>query len=137
MITYQQEFLPCLGQDFLDLLSLEEPNMDPKQAVAHMMRFEKDSVVVTARQDARLIGYISWVKFIPPMGVSLYAQSIGWFVLPQQKPLVGINLLKKSQEFLKCDGVSKTMLGVREGNFSKVLYRYGYTQEEIIYSKEI
>ena len=137
MITYQQEFLCNLEENFGFLLSKELEGVNPNKAIEYMDKYSDNSVLVTARNSGVLVGYIGWIKFVPPMGESLYAQSVGWFVLPKQKPMVGINLLKKSQEFLKEDGVDKLLLGVREGDFSRVMSRYGYSKEEVIYSKDL
>ena len=141
-VKYQQEF-PSLVKDEIRPLLKEEVLVggfsgeyaDPADAY---LQFEDSIVLVTARSDGVLIGYIAFVKSpVHFQKNTLSAQSLGWFVKPEYRGIVGRKLLTVCEGYLKEDGVSQVLLGVRSEGFGTFMEKTGYSFDEITYKKDI
>lgn len=141
-VKYQQEFLSQVQDDIRPLLEEEFTEgsftgeyTDP---IETYLTFENNIVLVTARLDGHLIGYVAFVKnLIPFQSGTLAAQSLGWFVLPKYRGLVGRKLISVCEGYLKEDGVSYVYLAVRSKAFGRFMRREGYSLEEMTYKKEV
>ena len=100
--------------------------------------FEENIVLVTGRSEGELVGYVAFVKSpVPFQKNTLSAQSLGWFVKPKYMGLVGRKLLTVCEGYLKEDGVSQVLLGVRSEGFGPFMEKTGYSFDEITYKKDI
>ena len=141
-IKYKQEFLSQVQDDIRPLLEEEflvggftGEYVDP---IDTYLSFESSIVLVTARSESELVGYVAFVKSpIPFQRDTLSAQSLGWFVLPEYRGLVGRKLLSVCEGYLKEDGVSQVLLGVRAEGFGAFMVKTGYSFDEITYKKDI
>jgi ribosomal protein S18 acetylase RimI-like enzyme len=141
-VKYQQEFLSAIQDDIRPLLEEEflvggfsGEYADP---VETYLCFEENIVLVTARSEGDLAGYVAFVKFpVPFQKNALSAQSLGWFVKPEYRGLVGRKLLVVCEGYLKEDGVSQVLLGVRAEGFGAFMEKMGYSFDEITYKKDI
>ena len=141
-IKYQQEFLYLIQDEIKPLIEEEVTAggfsgeyVDP---VETYLLYESNIVLITARSEGNLIGYVAFVKSpIPFQKDTLSAQSLGWFVLPKYRGLVGRKLLSVCEGYLKEDGVSQILLGVRAEGFGAFMLKNGYSLDEITYKKDI
>ena len=142
MVEYKQEFLSYIQDEIKPILKEEflvggfcGDYTDPTETY---LCFEDSIILITARLDRELIGYIAFVKSPIPfkLGV-LSAQSLGWFVKPEFRGLVGRKLLSTCEGYLKDDGVSQILLGVRSKGFGRFMEKSGYSFDEITYKKDI
>lgn len=142
VVKYKQEFLSLIREDIKPLLKeeflvggFEGDYTDP---VDTYLSFEGSIVLVTARSEGTLIGYIAFVKSpIPFKKATLSAQSLGWFVKPEFRGLIGRKLLSECEAYLKEDNVSQILLGVRSEGFGAFMRKQGYSFDEMTYKKDI
>ena len=141
-IKYQQEFI-CDIQDELRPLVEEEIKVgaftkeytDPMESY---IAIEENIVLVSARSEGEIIGYIAFVKHpVFFLKDTLAAQSLGWFVKPEHRGSVGRELIEVCERYLKEDGVSEVYLGVRSEGFGAFMGKSGYSLDEITYKKDI
>ncbi len=94
-------------------------------------------VVVTARADGRLIGYICYYLSRHLHYDSLTAYSDVFYVTPAyRKGLVGVRLFKAVEEVLKHMGVERIYTGTKlKLDIGPILERLGYAPIERIYTK--
>jgi hypothetical protein len=94
-------------------------------------------VIITAREDGVMVGYSVFI-----LGHHIHyreclvASNDVIYVKPEKRGIVGARLIKRSEEILEKLKVKKIAWHVKPKNdWSGVLSRMGYTQEEIIMAK--
>ena len=96
-------------------------------------------VFVAARKNGVLVGYSIWAVVCPlHFKSTLYAQNDVIYMLPKYRGNYGLSLIKHSEIFMVSLGVKKILWGVmRNRDWSKILERMGYEQEDILMSKVV
>lgn len=112
------------------------------EAVPHFGRPNPDwehyfnSYVVTARDSGKLIGYSA---FFVNTNVNhkhiVEAENAGIFVDPAYRGRVSVELIKKSDQFLKDNGVHVINYAVHDERIGRLLARQGYKPMQIVWSK--
>ena len=141
-VKYQQEFLSVIQDDISPLIKEEVAeggfSGDYVDPVDTYLNFEENIVLVTARYEGDLVGYVAFVKYpVAFQKNTLSAQSLGWFVKPKYRGSIGRKLLSICETYLKEDGVSQIFLGVRSEGFEAFMEKEGYSFDEITYKKDI
>jgi hypothetical protein len=94
-------------------------------------------VFVAARDGGVLAGYSVWAVTNPlHFKSTLYAQNDVIYMKPEYRGHEGLRLIKESEKFMQERGVKKILWGVmRNKDWSCILERMGYEQEDILMSK--
>jgi len=145
MITYRQEdWFDCKEE----IKPLAETHFNECMATQGGAQFDLDETgldglakaglmhITTARDGLDLVAYI--VNLIMPRHTLFnrpFASQMGWYVKPKYRGRVGLQILNKSEEFLK--GKVDVMLGMHTAttDCSKLFSRLGWMQSEINYMK--
>ena len=94
--------------------------------------------IIGARDNGKLIGYsIFFIKNHIHYNKTLFANNDVLFLLPEyRKGRTGINLIRKSEDYLKALGVTKVLWHIKVNNdFRLILHRMGYVDEDIMVGK--
>lgn len=146
-VTYQVERLKTVAGEVAPLLEMhfaevgsDRESMPLKVDWPRYYAMEEAGVLVvcTARSDGKLVGYSAFFLYEHPHHEGkLVAHNDVLFLHPDyRRGLAGRLLMQFSEFHLKQRGVHKVMWHVTYANdFSRVLYRMGYRDEEKIVSK--
>lgn len=96
-------------------------------------------LIVTARDDGKLVGYIGFVASISLQHNRYVARSVGLFVAKSHRGgMIGYNLIKKAIELQKGTDIKKIQISYGPfRDISKMLKRFGMELEETVYGMVI
>jgi hypothetical protein len=96
-------------------------------------------IFVGCRDEGKLVGYSVWAITYPlHFKTTLYAQNDVIYLQAKYRGDHGLKLIKESERFMVEQGVKKILWGVMANkDWSRILQRMGYDQEDILMSKVI
>lgn len=118
-------------------LHREEIKLNPDFSRYQQAEIRNALVVITARQGTELVGYSVFLLHRHlHYKDCLVASNDVIYLKPECRGVVGARLIKRSEEILKSLKVQKVVWHIKPRNdWSSVLSRLGYDQEEIIMAK--
>ena len=147
MISFYNESFDDVKQDIISLIKLhydeialdkEHIPLDPDWEKYKQLYDAKRLLIITARDDSKLVGYsIFFVSNHPHYKSSVYANNDLLFLHPDyRKGSLGIKLIKVSEKILKEIGVVKILWHIKfNKDFRVLLHRMGYIDEDVILGK--
>jgi len=122
----------ALNKDVIPL----DPDWDKYRALMN----NNLACLITARDDGKLVGYsIFFVTSHPHYKSTIFANNDLIYLHPDyRKGMVGVRLIQYSEQHLRQLGVAKILWHVKfNKDFTRVLHRLGYVDEDIIVGKII
>jgi ribosomal protein S18 acetylase RimI-like enzyme len=97
--------------------------------------------VFTARRDGLLIGYFAAIVVLGSITCAdaKTSGSVGWYVKPQYRGVVGIRLLDYAEKYLEAEGVERCGVCVMSTSNAaiRLLEHKGYSEAERTYHKRL
>lgn len=126
------ELKKIVPRHYAEIAEDDEPvNIDWQ--LYELASINKQAMAVTARDDGKLVGYIVFTitKNLRHKHIT-EAVSSGWFIEPEYRGTLGMEIVDKAGEYLKANGVhlTKFILG---GTAGKLLARKGYTTKHQVW----
>jgi hypothetical protein len=114
-----------------------EVALEPDLGRYQVMEAQNRLVIVTAREGGEVVGYsIFLLHHHLHYKSCLVASNDVIYLRPDKRGIVGAKLIKRSEAILKSLGVKRMTWHVKpKHDWSAILYRSGYVQEEIIMGK--
>ncbi len=144
MTTYQRESIaqvrgdiePLLVKHWEEIARFKDMPLDPHWAGYYAAEANGVLRVFTARRDGALLGYGVFFKGnLHYISSLIFTQDI-FFVLPQNRGLVGARLLMFCDEQLSAEGAQAVYHHVKKSHdFGPVLERMGYEAVDTIYGR--
>jgi hypothetical protein len=130
--TLIEELKPVIERHHAEVAEDNEPlniDWDLYETASHAGM----AVIVTARDEEKLIGYIVFTVSRNLRHMHLIeATSSGWYVEPEYRARIGSEIVKKSQRFLKSAGAHKVKF-ILGGKAALLLERLGYTSKHQVW----
>ena len=144
MTTYQRESIADVREDISPLLvkhweeiaRFKDVPLDPHWEGYYAAERADSLRVFTARRDGALLGYGVFFKGnLHYISSLIFTQDI-FFVLPQNRGIVGARLLRYCDEQLQAEGAQAVYHHVKKSHdFGPVLERMGYVAVDTIYGR--
>jgi GNAT superfamily N-acetyltransferase len=147
-MKYAVESLPDIKSELEPLLELhwheialnqDSIKLDPDWNTYLSMYRNRTAEFVTARTEGgHLVGYAVWfIKYHLHYKSTLWAYNDIIYLKPEyRKGRAGIGLIKASEEYMRILGVKKVQWHIKVSNdWSKILERFGYMNEETVMGK--
>lgn len=134
----QSEVEPLLREHWSEV-ALYQDKVPLRVDWARYAALEKQNAYVffTARRDGELVGYAGWFvnEHMHYLGHSVAMNDV-IYLKPAARGRTGLGLIRHSEYVLKVLGVDRILWHLKpDHDWSKILTRMGYTQEELIYGK--
>lgn len=146
----KREYLPALWSDIeplamnhgkeLGILGDHEKPITLNKELYQVLQDTGRLLVLTARKDAKLIGYVSIIAVDAlHFEGEFFAEIDAIYLDPDyRKGTLGIKLIKEAEKIIKEHGIKYIRFSSTEAkDLSSLLKRFGYTVQETVYLKEI
>ena len=119
-------------------LHQDEVPLDPDYAKYKKLEAAGALCIVSCRRDAALVGYSIFFlnRHIHYKGCFMASNDVLFLDAPERKGTAGLKLIRESERILEGLGVKRVIWHIKpKHDFSPILRRFGYEQEEIIMGK--
>ena len=139
VLDVRPEMLVLLDQHYQELtLNKDKIKLDPMWELYDAMEKRSEFFLLTARMNGELVGYSAW--FLKPhihyRNTIVASNDVIFMRSDQRQGMTGIRLIKYSEQRMKELGANKIVWHIKNSlDFSVILHRMGYADEDIIVGK--